>query len=313
MKIAILSRYQNKVQRGVETFVLELSKRLEKNHHVEILVGADSDSLTKVLKGKYDLVMPLNGRLQALKMSLGRLIGGYKLVIGGHSGIGRDDILNIVLAKPDLFVALTEFQAKWARKWAWGSKIVKISNGIDLNRFSPNGKKKELGLKKPIILSVGALTWYKHHERVIEATSLTQIGSVLILGDGDMKDKLKEKGKEKLGSRFRIMKVNYEELPAIYRSVDVFTLPSWEREAFGIVYLEAMASGLGVVAPDDESRREIVGKAGLFVDTSDRAKYMNALIEAINKNWEDIPRKQAEKYSWEKVAKEYEDCFKQLV
>ena len=37
MEIAIINKYQNKVNRGAETFVSELSKRLSKNHQVDIL------------------------------------------------------------------------------------------------------------------------------------------------------------------------------------------------------------------------------------------------------------------------------------
>jgi len=59
MKIAFLSRYQNTIQRGAEIFVLELSTRLKKNHDVDILVGKDADSFTKILSG-YDVVIPIN-------------------------------------------------------------------------------------------------------------------------------------------------------------------------------------------------------------------------------------------------------------
>jgi hypothetical protein len=91
MKIAILSRYQQTNQRGVESFVTELTKRLPKDWEVDVLTGAKSDSFSKMIHGDYQIVMPLNGRMQSLKASIGRLLVGYKLVIGGHSGIGRDD------------------------------------------------------------------------------------------------------------------------------------------------------------------------------------------------------------------------------
>ncbi len=73
MKIAFLSRYQNINQRGAETFVKELFSRLSLRHKVDVFTGNDADSLNKVLKGKYDVVIPINGRTQSLKMSLGRL------------------------------------------------------------------------------------------------------------------------------------------------------------------------------------------------------------------------------------------------
>lgn len=310
MKILILSRYQDSVNRGVETFAYELSKRLSQNHQVVILSGSDSDSLSKMVSGGYDVVMPLNGRMQALKASIGRLPGKYKLVIGGHSGIGRDDIWNIAVCKPDVFVALTEHQADWAKKWALGSKVVKIPNGIDLEKFSPKGAKFEMNLKNPIILSVGALVWYKHHERTINALSSLKKGSLLVVGSGQEKEKLEKLGKEKLGRRFKIVTVSYEDMPDVYRACDFFALPSWDRESFGIVYLEAMATNLPVIAPDDASRREIIGSAGAYTDVSDPKKYAQAIKEALEKKWDNIPRTQAEKFSWDKIAVQYEECLK---
>src|SRR3989344_1132537 len=149
MKIVFLSRYQKTVERGAENFVTELSQKLSENNQVEVLSGTDSDSLNKILREKYDVVIPMNGRLQALKASLGRLRRGYKLLITGQSGIGRDDIWNIFI-KPDIFVALTDYQRMWAEHWTWGSKLVKIPNGVDLKKFTPSGNKINLKLERPI-------------------------------------------------------------------------------------------------------------------------------------------------------------------
>lgn len=308
MRIAFLSRYQNTINRGAENFVSEISRRLSERHEVNILSGRDADEIFQIINSKYDVVIPINGRFQSLKASLGRLLGGYKLLITGHSGIGRDDIWNI-LVKPDIFVALTDYQAVWAKRWAWGSKVIKIPNGIDLNKFTSNGPKIDIDLPKPIILSVGALVWYKHHERVIRAIREMGEGSVLIVGKGIEKDKLERLGQELLGKRFKITSFDYKDMPNVYRSCDLFTLPSWSREAFGIVYLEAMASGLGVVAPDDSPRREIVGEAGVFVDVSNPQKYAEAIKQALKINWSKKARKQAEKFSWDKIANKYQEVL----
>jgi len=312
MRIAFLSRLQNKVSRGAENFVLGLSKRLSNNHRVDVLSGNDADNIWKVIKGDYDIVIPINGRLQSLKVSLGRITGKYKLLITGHSGIGRDDIWNIAICKPDVFVALTDHMARWAKSWAWGSRIVKISNGIDLNEFSPVGEKIELDLPKPIILSVGALTWYKYHDRVIRVIKEMGHGSVLIVGEGEEKEKLENFGRD-LGKRFRIANFKYKDMPKVYRSCNLFTLPSWGREAFGIVYLEAMASGLGVVAPNDASRREILGDAGLFAEVNNPVDYAETVKKALDIDWSIKARAQAEKFSWEKVVKEYEELMLNMI
>lgn len=325
MKIAFLSRYQQKLQRGAENFVSELSERLSGNHQVDVLSGLAADDLSGVKEGKYNIVIPINGGLQSFKASVGRITGkyilstkdcnstNYKLLITGHSGIGRDDIWNIAVCKPDVFVALTDYMAVWAKKWAWGSTVVKIPNGIDLNKFNPEGNKIEIDLPKPIVLSVGALVWYKHHEKVIRAMANLKDGSLLIVGEGPNKENLEKLGRDSLGNRFKLLQFPYEEMPKVYRSVDLFSLPSWNREAFGLVYLEAMASGLGVVAPRDLSRKEIVGNGGILTDTENAEKYSQAIKQALSIDWSEKSRVQAEKFSWEFVANEYEKLMRDIV
>lgn len=331
MKIAFLSRYQQTTNRGGETFVRELASQLGKKHSVEVLTGSDADNLGKIIGGKYDIVIAMNGRLQGVKASIGRILGRYKLVIIGESGIGKDDIFNVAIAKPNAFVGITDYAIRvdkseklnwwqWlnrkmrvASTWGWGIKIVKIPNGVDIDKFQPQGEKTDVGLKAPIVLSVGALTWYKHHERTIEALSHLPKVSLLIVGKGGEEESLRELAQEKLGDRFKIISAPFEQLPAIYRSSDLFALPSWEREAFGIVYIEAMASGLSVVAPDDCPRREIVGNAGILVDVENPKKYAEAINNVLSTKWEDKPRKQAEKFSWEKVGEMYEKLFEDLI
>src|SRR3989344_5078449 len=141
LKTAFLSRYQNKVSRGVETYVSELSKRLSQNHDVEILFGENADSFNKMTRSNYDLVIPTNGRIQAFKASLGRLTGKYKTLISGQAGPGRDEIWSITVTAPDIYVGLTESEINFAKKWAWKTKLAKIPNGVDLEIFKNDGKK----------------------------------------------------------------------------------------------------------------------------------------------------------------------------
>lgn len=311
MKIAFLSRYQDKLQRGAETFVRELSSKLSQKHTVNILSGDDADSLNKILKGDYQIVVAVNGGMQSLKASLGRLIKGYKLVITGQAGIGRGEIFNLI-TKPDLYIALTEVMLRWAKKWAWGSQLIKISNGVDLNKFKLEGERFNFKLKKPVILSVGALVWYKYHEKTIKAISQLDEGSLLIVGEGPQKKMLQDLGSKLLGNKFKIMQADFTTLPKIYRSADLFVLPSWDREAFGIVYLEAMASGLGVVAPNDSSRNEIIGEAGILTNVSDPKSYAQAIEQALKMDWKTKAINQAKKFSWEKIAQEYEAALMKL-
>lgn len=312
-KIAFLSRYYGEVDRGVETFVTELSKRLSNKFEVKMLSGKKSDSISSIIGGKFDVVIATNGRMQSLKASVGRIVGGYKLIISGQAGIGKDDIWNIAVARPDIFVALTDLQFDWAKTWSPSQKLIKIPNGVDLEKFNPNGKKIDLKFPSPVVLSVGALFWYKHHELTINAVAQTKNLSLLIIGDGPEKNNLEKLGNKLIGpERFKIMQVSFENIPKYYRSADVFALPSWDREAFGIVYVEAMASGLPVVAPDDKSRREIIGDAGLLVDVNNAEAYASALQKALEINWGIKPVTQASKFSWDKIAAQYEKMIEEM-
>ena len=95
---------------------------------------------------------------------------------------------------------------------------------------------------------------------------------------------------------------------------DVFTLVSEESEAFGLVYLEALACNLPVVATDDSLRHELIGDhaairlsaesrragAGVFVKNPvDDEEYARCLEAAARTDWGDKPVKQARKFDWE--------------
>ena len=160
---------------------------------------------------------------------------------------------------------------------------------------------------------MGAFTKEKRHDLTIKAVAkLKSVKLVIIGGGGNKKDEIEALGTRLLGTRFEIKSVSNEKMPEVYKKADVFAYPTVPWESFGIAMVEAMASGLPVVATDDPIRREIVGDAGFFVDPTDTDGYAKALKEALDKNWGDIPRKQAEKFDWDEIAIEYEKLFKSL-
>jgi glycosyltransferase involved in cell wall biosynthesis len=90
-------------------------------------------------------------------------------------------------------------------------------------------------------------------------------------------------------------------------------LPS-KNEAFGNVLIEAMASGLPVVATDDEGFRWIVeDRGGILVDVTDSHAYAQALQEAFERDFGDGPEKQAQKFSWQIVAQKYEELIESVL
>lgn len=310
MKIAFLNKYQNKVFRGSETFVFELSKRLLKNHEVDVMSDINYFNL---LKKKYDVIIPTNGRWQVIFVRKIAWLTGVKMVVSGQSGIGWDDRVNLY-SFPDAFVALSSKALSWAKNVNPFVRSVYIPNGVDLDKFkNQKSKVKNTSTKLKTILAVGAFTKQKRLDLVIKAVSAMKNVSLLIAGGGgELKEELNILGLKLLGGRFRLISVPFEKMPEVYRSADVFTLPSASSEAFGNVLVEAMATGLPVVATDDQVRREIVGEAGILVDPVNTEEYAKALQKALETNWGDKPRKQSENFSWDKIALEYEELFRNL-
>jgi glycosyltransferase involved in cell wall biosynthesis len=310
MHIAFLNKYQNKVFRGAETFVYELSRRLSKNHEVDVVSEINYWTL---LKKKYDVIIPTNGRCQAIIVRKIAWLTGARMIVSGQSGIGWDDRVNLY-SFPDVFVALSSKALNWAKKINPLVKSVYIPNGVDLEKFTFKGSPFKVSLKKPIVLVVGAFTEQKRMDLTIKAVAKINGASLLMIGGGgELQEELNEEGKRLLGEKFELKSVPFEKMPEIYRCADVFTLPSTPSESFGNVLVEAMASGLPVVATDDPIRREIVGNAGIFVDPTNINEYAKALETALKTNWGDKPRRQAEKFSWDEIAKKYNNLLIEII
>lgn len=237
-------------------------------------------------------------------------IVNFKILVSGHAGVGSDDAWNIFF-HPDVFVALTKSESDWAQRLSKELRVVTIPNGVDLAKFHPKIKPKNINLEKPIVICSSALVPYKRLHLTIRAVAKAKNLSLLVLGDGQDKGQIDTLGKRLLGKRYMRLSVPYDQTPAYYRTAKVFTLAS-ETEAFGISYVEALACNLPVVTTNDESRAEIVGDAGILTDPVNIETYAKDLQIAANTNYRNIPYNQALKFSWNKVAHEYSKVVSQI-
>ena len=101
-------------------------------------------------------------------------------------------------------------------------------------------------------------------------------------------------------------------MPEVYKLADLFAYSTVTWESFGMVLLEAMAVNIPIVVSDDPIRKEIVGNAGLTVDVTNSEAFAKKITEALEKNWGNIPRQRAEHFSWDIIAKQYDQVFRNL-
>jgi phosphatidylinositol alpha-1,6-mannosyltransferase len=145
---------------------------------------------------------------------------------------------------------------------------------------------------KKVLLTVSRLDSrerYKGHDRVIRSLPrvLQQHPDTiyLIVGDGDDRPRL-----ESLAVECGVAKnvqfaglVPSEELPDYFRFADVFVLPS-TGEGFGIVFLEAMATGVRVIGGSQDGSRDALcdGALGTLVDPENSEELASAILAALD-------------------------------
>ena len=135
------------------------------------------------------------------------------------------------------------------------TRVEVLPNGVDTELFSPAEviPEERASLR---VLSAGHLVTRKAHEFVLRGVAeLVREGIDIhytIAGDGPLRPALEALASE-VGLAERVTfsgAYRHDELPAMLRETDLFALPSW-NEAFGVVYLEALACGVPVIAASD--------------------------------------------------------------
>src|SRR5450432_2401716 len=129
--------------------------------------------------------------------------------------------------------------------------VVLWPRGVDTGLFHPRAA--DLGLPRPVFLSVGRVAVEKNLESFLE---LDLPGSKVVVGDGPARAALERKYPQAvfLGA------LHGERLAEAYAAADVFVFPS-RTDTFGLVLLEALASGLPVAAFPVTGPRDVIGAA----------------------------------------------------
>ena len=171
-------------------------------------------------------------------------------------------------------------------------KIVHINLGVDLQRF----QKQRINHKIFTILFVGRLVEEKGVKELYEAfKEISQRNPdvhLKIVGTGPLESTLKSYiESDNLTSKVTISRESYSDMPRIYSEADVLCVPSrkiktWE-EQLGMVFIEAMASGLPIIATKTGSIPEIVDSAGLYAKQNTAEELSTLIIQIIRINLQD--------------------------
>jgi glycosyltransferase involved in cell wall biosynthesis len=199
-----------------------------------------------------------------------------------------------------------------------------VGRGVNPEVFSPARRSPELRSSwgaddgTLVALCVSRFAPEKNFPLVIEAyETMRRVRTdtkLVLVGDGPMADALK---KMNVGYVIAGRKVNGE-LAMHYASADVFLFPSMS-ETFGNVTLEAMASGLGIVAYDYAAAREVLrhgetallarfGDAAAFVSHAETLARDKTLAAALGR----AARQRAESLTWERVVDDFEAVLRDV-
>jgi glycosyltransferase involved in cell wall biosynthesis len=207
-----------------------------------------------------------------------------------------------------------EFYARNKSQW----QSVLIPNGVDTCRFTPSHRQlspasgKEQRVR---ILMVSALDACKRVDEGIRAAAALPDCELFVAGGGPLAGELRELGTSLLGDRFECREVPAAEMPAIYQSADVLLHMS-TGEAFGNVYIEALATGLPVVAHKCGVTDWIIGDSGVLVDTTNTSEVTLGLHRAFHSRSGIATSARAAtchtRFSWQSVATHYAHFFDQV-
>lgn len=159
-------------------------------------------------------------------------------------------------------------------------RVVVIPGGVDA-RFDPGADpeaaRRALGLRRPYVLTVASRIARKNLAALGPAARALGAEGIDLVAAGGGRPHLQAEGAP--GGVRALGHVPDEHLPGLYAGARAFVLPS-VYEGFGLTIVEAMASGVPVVAADRGALPETAGGAALLVDPDDRAALAAELVRA---------------------------------
>jgi phosphatidylinositol alpha-mannosyltransferase len=198
--------------------------------------------------------------------------------------------------------------------------ITFIPNGIDLKRFS--FKRRQKAASPKTILYVGRLEPRKGVKYLLRAYRLLAMSQpdvrLLVVGDGPDRPKLEAYVHDlHIPNVSFLGYVNEEEKVQLLSEADIFCSPALFGESFGIVLLEAMASGAVITAGDNSGYASVMKELGALslVNPKDAPEFARRLRLLLTEPklrglWLDWAEGYVQQFSYEKVVDQYEVLYK---
>lgn len=225
-----------------------------------------------------------------------------------------------IFNKVDIVTTPTSTAARIIRNSGLKTPVIPISCGVSLNRFNPK-KRKNL---KPTILYVGRVDKEKNIDVIIKAfvQVLNSVDAQLVIaGQGKEKENLEDLTKQ-LGIGKNVTftgLVPDKNLPLVYQTADIFVIAS-TAELQSIVTMEAMASGLPVIAANAVALPELVhhGQNGFLFKAGDWKSLAEHIIKILkdplmHKKMSRASLKIVHPHRLENTIKSYEKIYANLI
>ncbi len=234
-------------------------------------------------------------------------------------------LLQRCMLRIDGIIAVSNAAKECTSRYLSGNYTI-IPNGIDMQRFNPKNERcKKFEGKEPMILFVGRFEPRKGLKFLFLAFNeiIAQIpgATLVIVGEGKLRDYYKGfLSKQALQSVYFEGKVSMEVLPSYFVTSDIFCSPAYTGESFGIILLEALASGTPVVASDIQGYRTVIrnGHNGLLVPPKNPGEITSAIMKILEnaqlrKQLVRDGLKSAQKYSWNTVTDMIEKFYFEML
>ena len=264
------------------------------------------EAAAEIGRGGYDGVICGHLHLAPLAaLAAARAGVPWVLIVHGIEGWGpphrapshgrlREATLRWAAQRADVVVTVSDLTRRRFSEWMGVApeRGVVVPNAVDLGAFGPGPKSPALldryGLRdRTILLTLARLPDFERYKGVDEVlAALPALAEAvpdvayLVCGDGADRPRLEAKARD-LGLDDRVVFAGYideAEKADHYRLADAFVMPG-RGEGFGLVYLEALACGVPVLASSRDASREAVldGELGVVVDPLDPASVEDGL------------------------------------